>query len=62
MMIINLFDSLGVQHISKEIKKIIENKNIVTNVYRLQAYDSMMWEYFFVLDLLVLCYEFDFTL
>ena len=36
------FDSFGVEHIPKEIKKFIGNKNIITNIYRIQAYDSMM--------------------
>ena len=27
------FDSFGVEHIPKEIKKIIGNKNIITNIY-----------------------------
>ena len=31
------FDSFGVEHIPKEIKKFIRNKNIKTNIYRLQA-------------------------
>ena len=39
-------DSFGVEHIPKEIKKFIENKNITTNIYRLQAYDSIMCGYF----------------
>ena len=39
------FDSFGVEHISKEIKKIIENKNIITNIHRIQAYDSIMYGY-----------------
>ena len=30
----------------KEIKKFIGNKNIITNIYRIQAYDSIMWGYF----------------
>ena len=29
------FDSFGVEHIPKEIKKFIENKNVITNVYRI---------------------------
>ena len=33
------FDSFGAEHIPKEIKKIIENKNIITNIYRLQVYN-----------------------
>ena len=30
----------------KEIKKFIGNKNIITNIYRIQAYDSIMCGYF----------------
>ena len=40
------FDSFGVEHISKEITKFIRNKNITTNIYRIQAYDSIMCVYF----------------
>ena len=40
------FDSFGVKHIQKEIKKIIENENIITNIYRQQAHDSIMCGYF----------------
>ena len=40
------FDSFGVKHIPKQIKKLIENKNIITNIYRIQAYDSIMCGYF----------------
>ena len=29
------FDSFGVEHIPKEIKKFIGNKNIITNIYRI---------------------------
>ena len=35
------FDSFGVEHIPKEIKKFINNKNIVANIYRVQNYDSI---------------------
>ena len=31
------FDIFGVEHIPKQIKKFIENKNIMTNIYRIQA-------------------------
>ena len=48
------FDSFGVEHIPKEIKKFINNKNVLTNIYRTQTYDSVMCGYF-VLDLLILC-------
>ena len=40
------FDSFGVANISKEIKKFIGNKNILTNVSRIQAYDSIICRYF----------------
>ena len=40
------FDSFGVEHIPKEIKKFIGNKNIITNIYRIQAYYSIMCGYF----------------
>ena len=40
------FDSFGVEHVPKEIRKFIESKNIMTNIYRIQAYDSIMCGYF----------------
>ena len=40
------FDSLGVEYIPKEIKKFIGSKNIITNIYRIQAYDLVMRQYF----------------
>ena len=41
------FDSFGVEHIPKEIIKFIgNNKKIITNIYRIQAYDSIMCGYF----------------
>ena len=40
------FDSFGVKHIPTEIKKSIENKNIITNIYKIQARDSIMCGYF----------------
>ena len=36
------FDSFGVEHIPKEIKTFIGTKNIKTNIFRIQAYDSIM--------------------
>ena len=36
------FDSFRVEHNPKEIKKLIGNKNIMTNIYRMQACDSIM--------------------
>ena len=41
------FDSFGIEHISKEVKKIINNnKNIIANTFRIQAYGSVMCGYF----------------
>ena len=44
-------DSFGVRHIPKEIKKLIGNKNVITNIYRIQAYDYVRilycWIYWF---------------
>ena len=40
------FDSFEVERIPKEIKRFIGNKNIITNIYRIQAYDSKMCGYF----------------
>ena len=43
---VTYFDSFGVEHIPKEIIKFIENRNIKTNIFRLQSYDSIMYGYF----------------
>ena len=40
------FDSFGVEHIPREIKAFINSKNIITNIFRVQAYDSIMCGYF----------------
>ena len=40
------FDNFGAEHVLKEIKKFIEDKNIITNIYRIQAYNSIICEYF----------------
>ena len=40
------FDSFGVERILKEITKFIGNKNIKANIFRIQAYDSIMCGYF----------------
>ena len=49
------FDSFGVEHVPKEIKKFTGNKNIITNIYRIQAFDSIRFVDSFVLKLLILC-------
>ena len=40
------FDSFGVEHIPKEIKEFIGNKNIKANIYCAQANDSVICGYF----------------
>ena len=40
------FDSFGIEHIPKEIKHVIGNKEIKANIFRIQAYDSIMCGYF----------------
>ena len=44
--IVTQFDSFGVEYIPKEIKRFINNKDIKTNIFRVQAFDSMMCRYF----------------
>ena len=43
---ITYFDNFEVENIPKYIRKFIGNKNTITNVYRIQVYDSIMCEYF----------------
>ena len=43
---VTYFDSIGVEHIPKEIKAFIKNKSIKKNIFRVQAYDSVMCGYF----------------
>ena len=47
---VTYFDSFGVEHIPKEIKKFIkgttDNQNIITKIFRIQAYNSGMCRYF----------------
>ena len=43
-----LFDSFGVEHSLKVIKKIIGSKYITTTIYRIQAYNSIIFGYFYI--------------
>ena len=46
---VTYFDSFGVEHIPKEIKTFIDRSlSIKTNIFRIQAYDSIMCGYFCV--------------
>ena len=40
------FDSFGIEYIPNEINKFFGNKNIKNNIFRLQAYDSIMCGYY----------------
>ena len=51
---ITYFDSFGVEHIPKEIKKFIDHplpsaslsKNVILNIFRIHVYDSILCGYF----------------
>ena len=43
---VTYFDSFEIEHIPKEIRAFINNNNIKTNIFRIQAYDSIMCGYF----------------
>ena len=42
---VTYFDSTRVEHIPKEIDKFIGNKNIITNIFKIQAYNSITCGY-----------------
>ena len=54
---VTYFDSFRGEHILKEIRTFIRNKNIKTNIFWIQPHDSIMCGYFFALDLLILCLQ-----
>ena len=39
---VTYFDSFGNEHIPKEIKTFVDKSTVVTNIFRMQAYDSVM--------------------
>ena len=44
---VTYFDSFGLEHVPKEIKAFIDHSlSITTNIFRIQAYDSIMCGYF----------------
>ena len=43
---VTFFDSFGVEHIPVEIIKFIGLKNVTANIFRIQAYDSIICGYF----------------
>ena len=54
---VTYFDSFGVEHIQKKIKKIIGSKNIVTNIYRVKTFNLIMCGYFGIefIDFILKC-------
>ena len=43
---VTYFDGFELEHIPAEIKKLIGDKNMTTNIHRTQVYDSIMCGYF----------------
>ena len=43
---VTYFDSFGVEHIPKEIKKFVNNTDIIANIFIIQTCDSVMCGYF----------------
>ena len=43
---VTYFNNFAVENIPKEVKKFINNKNIIANIFRIKAYDPVMCEYF----------------
>ena len=43
---VTYINSFGVEHIPKDIRKFIKNKNTITNIYRTQVYNSITCRYF----------------
>ena len=43
---VTYFDCFGIEHISKEVQKFVNNKNIIANILRIKAYDSVTCGYF----------------
>ena len=60
---ITYFDSFGVEHVPKEIKKFIGHKNIKIDIFRIQADNSIMCGYFCIgfIDFMLDDFMIDFT-
>ena len=43
---VTYLDKFGVEHIPREIKSFINESTVTTNIFRIQAYDSVMCGYF----------------
>ena len=51
---VTYFDNFGVEHIPKKLKKFVDKSIVLINIFRIQAYDTVMLD-ITVLDLLILC-------
>ena len=51
------FDSIGIEHVPKEMDKFIVHKNIKTNIFRIPSTNSIMCGYFYigVIDFMFAC-------
>ena len=45
--VVTYFDSFGVEHVPKEIKTFTKNKNIKTNIFRIQALFNNVWMFLY---------------
>ena len=43
---ITCFNGFGVEHIPEEIENFIVNKNVITNIFKVQVYNWIMFGYF----------------
>ena len=43
---VTYFSLFEIEHISKEVKNFVNKKNTIANIFRIQAYDSVMCGYF----------------
>ena len=43
---VTYLNKFGVEHIPREIKRFINESTVTTNIFRIQAYDSVMCGYF----------------
>lgn len=53
---VTYFDGFGVEYMPKEIKTFIGNRDLTANMFRIQAYDSIVLDVF-ALNLLMLCFR-----
>ena len=54
---VTYFPSFGVEHIPKETRKFISNKNIQGNIFRIKVHDTVMYGYFCIefIDFMLSC-------